>query len=264
MEAELLLRSLLKMDRTSFYKNLKEEVREDIFPQYKSLLAKRATGFPLQYIIQYVEFFSVYIKVLPGVFIPRPETEILVEEVLRIANKRDSTSLWILDLGTGTGAILLSILKKLKGARGVGIDINPLSVSLAYRNAVLNKLENRAIFVEGDIFSPEQFTISQKFDIIVANPPYISDAEIRDLQPEVLHEPFSALEGGKNGLRYYPHIFIWGIEYVKKGGFLAFEMGKGQWPEIRSIAQDYGFRNFYVREDLNGIERIGIIWKEEN
>ncbi len=258
-EAELLLLYLLREKRAFLYRNLHKNLPEDFFLKYHSLLKKRATGYPLQYIIQQIEFFSIKLKVIPGVFIPRPETELLVEELLCFIKKHKEIK--ILDLGTGTGAILLSLLKEIDKSRGVGMDINPLALSVASQNAILNKIEDKAVFVEGDIFSPDQFTILEKFDIIVSNPPYVSDEEMLDLSTEVKYEPFTALNGGKNGMIYYPYIFKWGNMFLSSDGVLAFEMGKGQWKRISQMAKEYGFTHTYVRKDFNNIERIGIVWR---
>ncbi len=238
-------------------------MQEPLILKYRNLLEKRALGTPLQYILQETDFFSIKLKITKGVFIPRPETELLVEEIINMIKDRrlQYSHINILDLGTGTGAIVLSLIKELEESFGIGVDINPIALSLSQENAYLNKLEDRAFFVEGDIFSPEQFTISKKFDIIVSNPPYIPDEDIITLQKEVKNEPFLALEGGKDGLTYYPYIFEWGLRFLKKDGFLAFEMGKGQWKRIREIAYQYNFKNGHTRRDYNGIERIGIVWK---
>ncbi len=262
-EAEDLLLFLLKKDRSSFYKDLHIEVQEPFILKYKNLLEKRTLGTPLQYILQEIDFCSIKLKITKGVFIPRPETELLVDEIINAIKKRglQNSHINILDLGTGTGAIILSLIKELKESFGVGIDINPIALSLSWENAYLNKLEDRVFFVEGDIFSPEQFTISKKFDIIVTNPPYIPDEDMMTLQKEVKNEPFLALEGGKDGLTYYPYVFEWGVSFLKKDGLLAFEMGKGQWKRIKQIASEYGFRNVDIKRDYNGIERVGIVWK---
>lgn len=225
------------------------------------MLQKRAEGIPLQYILQYVEFCSLRLKVIPGVFIPRPETELLVEEVLHYIDKRSNFSypINILDLGTGTGAVLLSLLKEIKDAYGIGIDKNSLALSLAKENAFLNNIDN-ATFLEGDIFFPEKFVFSEKFDIITSNPPYIPNNEIKNLQREVRYEPLLALNGGEDGLLYYPYIFKWGKMFLKKYGIIAIEMGIFEWKDIKEIASSYGFSG-YFKKDFNNVERIGIFYE---
>lgn len=225
------------------------------------MLQKRAEGIPLQYILQYVEFCSLRLKVIPGVFIPRPETELLVEEVLHYIDKRSNFSypINLLDLGTGTGAVLLSLLKEIKDAYGIGIDKNSLALSLAKENAFLNNIDNAA-FLEGDIFFPEKFVFSEKFDIIVSNPPYIPNNEIKNLQREVKYEPLLALNGGEDGLLYYPYIFKWGKMFLKKYGIIAIEMGIFEWKDIKEIASSYGFSG-YFKKDFSNVERIGIFYE---
>ncbi len=254
---------LLKGDRNSLYRDFHKKVEDSFVLKYTDLLEKRSTGTPLQYILQETYFFSLRLKVIHGVFIPRPETELLVEETINMAKNRglQKRNINILDLGTGTGAILLSLVKEFRRSFGIGIDINPIALSISSKNAHLNKLEYKVSFLEGDIFYPKQFTIYKKFDIIVSNPPYISDKEMRNLQKEVRNEPILALQGGKDGLIYYPYIFLWGEKFLKEDGFLSFEMGEGQWKEIKKIAHIYNFKKGYTKKDYNNIERIGIVWR---
>ncbi len=227
------------------------------------MLEKRVTHYPLQYILKEINFFNIKVKVSPGVFIPRPETEILVEETITLSKKFFSrfSPIHILDLGTGTGAILISLVKEIENAQGIGIDLNPLAISLSKENANLNNVD-KVSFIEGDIFSPERFTISKKFDIIVSNPPYISQKEISELQPEVVeYDPIMALDGGKEGLLFYPYILKWASLYLKEKGIIVLEIGKGQWDSIKKIITQFGFKDMYARKDFNNIERVGVVWR---
>ena len=243
------------------YSNYREEIDSAYILKDKELLEKRGSRFPLQYILKEIDFYSIKLKVSPHVFIPRPETELLVEEILYYTyNTSFSAPIHILDLGTGTGAIILALLKEIKGSEGIGIDISEDAISLSKENAAINGIKNVS-FIKGDIFYPEEFTNSEKFDIIVSNPPYIPERDMESLQEEVKYDPLISLVGGEDGLLYYRYIFKWAVKFLKNKGILGFEIGEGEGVELREIAKSYGFSNIYVRKDFNNIERVMIIWK---
>ena len=226
------------------------------------MIEKRAQGYPLQYILKEIPLFFGHFYVEDGVFIPRPETEILIHEVLNFANLFEfkSEKLNILDLGIGSGIILISLVKYIANSYGIGIDKNLKALELAKKNASLNKVLDRTYFIKKDITEPEKFNENIKFDIIVSNPPYIPNNDIGSLSKEVLHDPIEALSGGDDGLVFYPYIFKWGKMHLKENGILGFEMGDGQVKDIEKIAYSMGFKNFLVKKDFNNMERVGIVW----
>lgn len=247
-EAELLYCYLMKIDRAKFILRWSKEAKDREIDQFLDLCAKRATRIPLQHIIGSVNFMGHTFKVKPGVLIPRPETELLVEEVSKRVNAKES----LLDLCCGTGVIGISLCKEmnLKGTLG---DISDEALNLAEENARLNGV--KVGFLKTDMFEGLK---RKKFNIITCNPPYIPTDEISNLIAEVReYDPHTALDGGKDGLDFYRIIAEQAASHLKKKGLLALETGWNQGDHIRKLLEDtQEFENVEKIQDLNGLDRI--------
>ncbi len=262
-ETELLFTDILNCNRLSLYLN------KDIFlDRAKSFLVsgvlkRRIRGEPLQYILGKTEFMGLEFKVTPHVFIPRPETEILVETAIKIGYR-----LWvighrlkILDIGTGCGNIAISMARNLLYCEMDAIDISDNALKVALSNVKLNNA--KVNFIQSDLFNTYNLQ-PNTYDLIVSNPPYISTAEIEALQPEVKYEPHMALDGGKDGLDFYRRIINKAPRYLRKDGFLIMEMGFNQKDAIKNIFQKTGyFEIIELIKDYNNIDRIIIAKKRE-
>ena len=225
------------------------EVEPEILTEYERVLEKRAEHIPLQYITGEQEFMGMKFKVNSNVLIPRQDTEVLVEEVL----KELEPDMEVLDLCTGSGCILLSILKNAPTVRGTGSDVSKQAILVAKENAKLHGLE--AEWVRGNLFD----NVSGCFDVIVSNPPYIPQGQIPALMPEVqLFEPLQALDGGEDGLDFYRKIAALAPDYLKEGGLLFFEIGCDQAEDVERIMEEQGFAELSVVKDLAGLDRV--VW----
>ena len=257
LDAELMLAYLLKTDRTRLYMNFDQPLTKDELSNFKKLLERRAKHEPLQYITEHQEFWSLSFKVSPSVLIPRPETELLVEESIMELSKSfpEEESIEILDIGTGSGALAAALASELKGAHLTGVDISPEAARLARENIEANNLSSSVSILEGDLFEPVG---DKSFHLIVSNPPYIPHGDLDSLQPEVAEfEPLSALDGGDDGLDYYRRIIPESLKYLIPGGWLMLEHGKGQSGDIISIFKERSaFTDIESINDLAGIDRV--------
>lgn len=223
---------------------------------YTIVIEKRASHIPLQHITGEQEFMGLSFQVNEYVLIPRQDTEILVEEAMRHL----CDGMYILDMCTGSGCILLSLLKYSNECEGVGIDISSDAIRVAQENA--QRLQLDATFLEGDLFLPLKNFKSDKisdtlFDIIVSNPPYIETKVINTLMPEVrLHEPVGALDGGEDGLYFYKKIVAEAPRFMRKGAYLFFEIGYAQAQTVTMFLQEAGFVQIEVLKDYAGLDRV--------
>ncbi|MDD4939383.1 MAG: peptide chain release factor N(5)-glutamine methyltransferase [Candidatus Omnitrophica bacterium] len=255
-ETELLFTDILNCSRWSLYLNKDITLRKDQFTRISEALKRRVRGEPVHYILGKTEFMGLDFKVSPEVLIPRPETEILVEEVIRQSHKPQATSLNILDVGTGSGCIAISLAKFIKKAAVIATDISSGALKIAEANAKLNNVIDKIRFIQSDFFKSYELR-AKTYDIIVSNPPYIVSSEIEKLQPEVQYEPRIALDGGKDGLSSYRKIIEYAPEYLREGGFLILEMGFGQAPCIKNVFQNsMNFEIIEVVKDYNNIDRV--------
>ena len=209
-------------------KEVTQKQRDEFVKNIKRLIS----GEPLQYITGVQEFMKINFIVTKDVLIPQPDTEILVEEVIKIANRLDNPL--ILDLCTGSGAIAVSLAKNVPNAKIVATDISKKALEIARQNAKLNGVLNNIDFIESNLFDKIK---NIKFDIIVSNPPYIPTDEIRKLPKDVRQEPTIALDGGKDGLDFYRKIFVNGNEYLNRQGYLCVEIGYNQKEAVRKIIE---------------------------
>ena len=250
LKARLLLQYILKKNRQYLIVYDNKEIDKKQQWEYFINIEKLANGMPLQHITHTQEFMKMDFFVDENVLIPRPDTEILVEEVIKIAQKYNSPR--ILDLCTGSGAIAISLKKFVPNADITAVDISEKALEIAQKNA--EKLEAKINFVKSDLFDKLD---NKKFDIIVSNPPYIRKDEIKKLSEEVQKEPKIALDGGEDGLDFYRIIAEQAINYLKTGSFLCFEIGYNQKNDVIKIIEDeQNYKNTYCKKDLYGNDRI--------
>ncbi|NTW17035.1 MAG: peptide chain release factor N(5)-glutamine methyltransferase [Syntrophaceae bacterium] len=256
LDAEVLLSSLLKKRRTDLYSHPGDRLTEKEYGDFRSWIERRKHGEPVAYIVGKKEFWSLPFEVSSHVLIPRPETEILVEEVLKVCAGGGVKNPRILEIGTGCGAISVSLASELKEAYIVATDISREAIAVAMKNAHNNGVRNQISFLIGDLFQP----VSGKFDIIVSNPPYISEEEYDHLPSEIREfEPRLALCAGTYGTEYHDAIITEGILYLEMGGSLLMEMGAGQKDRIENMLKEsHLYDSIARRSDYGGIDRISI------
>lgn len=261
LNAELLIGYVLKMDRVQLYMNFEKPLSTKEVDIIRSLLQRRAQHEPLQYITGETEFYSLKFKVNRHTLIPRPETEILVEKIIEQCNKQKKIS--ILDIGTGSGNIAITIAKYVSNAFILGIDIQSQALKIASENANWHHVQNQIRFKPIDLFDVDLTNkLCEKFDIIVSNPPYIPQDDFNNLPPEVKNfEPYIALNGGKNGLTFYHRVLQISNHILKENGTIALEISYGKANQIKELFQSYLFKDIEVFNDLNGIERVVIARK---
>jgi release factor glutamine methyltransferase len=248
-DARLLLEYICGTSVDHMYAHGDEEVSEDKAEQYASVIEKRACHVPLQYITGSQDFMGLDFIVNEHVLIPRQDTEILVEEALK--NLHDGMN--ILDMCTGSGCILLSLLHYSNNCTGTGADISQEAVSTADRNAARLGIQG-VKWVQGDLF---EACPHEKYDMIISNPPYIKTDVIKELMPEVRdHEPYSALDGSEDGLLFYRKITAGAAGYLCGGGCLMFETGFDQGADVSKIMSDAGYRDIAVTKDYAGLDRV--------
>ncbi|MDD6505267.1 MAG: peptide chain release factor N(5)-glutamine methyltransferase [Lachnospiraceae bacterium] len=246
-DAWLLLAMACKIDHTYYFVHMDEEMQADQVKEYEGILRKRGEHVPLQYITGEQEFMGMTFHVKSNVLIPRQDTETLVEEALH----RVTSGMKVLDMCTGSGCVLISILEKCKGTTGVGVDVSKQALIVAKENARMYNVP--AEFERSDLFE----NIAEKFDMIVSNPPYIRSDEIPTLMPEVCEfEPLLALDGKEDGLFFYRRIVAESKEHLTDGGWLLFEIGCDQGQEVSDMMRYAGFSNVSVIKDLARNDRV--------
>ena len=228
------------------------EILDNKLEIYIYNLNKIIEGVPIQYITKKQEFMGLDFFVDENVLIPQPDTEILVEEVLKIS-KLYNKKINILDLCTGSGAIAVSLSKYIKDVNIIATDISKNAIEIAEKNAIKNNIENKIKFVVSDMFK----NIENKFDIIVSNPPYIETKEIEKLSKEVKNEPIIALDGGNDGIKYYKIIADNYNKFLNIGGYLLLEIGYNQGESVSKL-----FKNSEIKKDLSGNNRVILVKKE--
>lgn len=252
LDAELLLAKVLHKQRIFLYTDFEEIVNPEELALFKSFIQKRVKGISTAAIIGEKEFMGLTFYVNEDVLIPRPDTETWLEKVIQY--HRNDGAIEVADLGTGSGAILLSFLYYCKEAKGVGIDISEKALAVAKENGKELAMDERAAWTLGDYIDalPEGVL----YDGILSNPPYIPRKDIAQLQEEVKHEPMLALDGGEDGLVFYRRLAEKAAAHLKEGGFLAVEFGIHQWEDILSLLKETGaFEDFEVIKDYGDIER---------
>lgn len=259
LEAEVLLAHTLGMERIDLYKSPERVLSPTEMNQYMDVIARRCGGAPTAYLRKKKEFYSRDFQVGPGVLIPRSETELLVEEGLNQTHGR--TSPYILELGTGSGAIIVSLLAGLPKARGVATDISRKALEYAIENTKKHNLSDRIEFLEGDLFAP--VPASARFDLIVSNPPYIPSGEITN---DLRFEPLEALDGGPDGLAHVRKILADACRFMKPNGCLLLEIGGTNRNFLDEALEKYKGRYSapVFKKDLAGHDRILVFTKRQS
>ncbi|MCX8117815.1 MAG: peptide chain release factor N(5)-glutamine methyltransferase [Desulfobacterota bacterium] len=257
LEAELLLAHSLGLSKEKLYTCLRDPMPEPRKETLGELVRRRTCREPLPYILGRQEFWSIDLKVDPRVLIPRPETEHLVEEALVILKSLSSPrEPVVLELGTGSGAIAISLVKEAKEIFLVATDISEEALKVARENAEGASVSNRIRFVRGDLLQP--FLPRGGFDLILSNPPYIPEPAIEGLMPEIRHyEPLIALRGGEDGLDFYRRLIPQCPSYLREGGWLLLEVGSQQAGIVLKMMEEDGrYQLVEILKDLSGRERV--------
>lgn len=253
-EAESIFAHVLKTGRMTLTLNFKREIRKEELEEIRGMLKERAVDKrPLAYILGDEEFYGYKFNVDERVLIPRSETELLVKECIGLLYGVEEPV--ILDIGIGSGAISISLAKEIERSKVLGVDISDGAIEVANSNKELNEADN-VKFMKSDVFSNVKYT---EFDLIVSNPPYIPTKEYVGLMPEVKgHEPKMALTDNGDGYKFYTQISEESGNYLKAGGYLAFEVGYDQAPKVKELMEENDFENVVVVRDYHNIERIVI------
>lgn len=258
LDARLLLEYVCRTDRNTLLVHEDREVSPEDYNNYVNYISQREKHIPLQYITGVQEFMGLEFEVNGNVLIPRQDTEILVEEVMRYLHD----GMRILDMCTGSGCILLSLLYYSNDCMGLGVDVSQAALDVAVRNKEKLKAlkgEMDADFMQSDLFEGlgKVGGAPQKFDIIVSNPPYIKSGVIETLMPEVKeHEPMSALDGREDGLHFYRRIIEKAGNYLSGGGRLFFEIGFDQGEAVKSMMEAAGYKQVEIVKDYAGLDRV--------
>lgn len=252
LDAEMLLLGRLAENRAWLLAHLDESLSSNEADCYMGQLEERVSGKPIQYIQTSCEFYGFPFRLTSDVLIPRPETELLVEQSIRLIRAQDKPR--VVDVGTGSGAIAVALAKHLTDARITAIDLSPTALEVAELNAGQNDVWNRIRFLQGDLLAP---VAGEQFDFIVSNPPYVPTRDRESLSVEVRdYEPSLAFFAGEDGLDIYRRLIPDAYQAVVPGGFIALEIGYGQADAIRMILDAAGFTQIEFTPDLQGIPRV--------
>ena len=243
LDAELILSNILNQDREMLLSRGDQFISEDQLKKFQHFIKRRSKNEPIAYILNRKEFWKDNFFVDKGVLVPRPETELLVEEIIRTYLNK---SPYILDIGTGSGCIILSILRDVLKAKGVGLDISKKALKIAKRNSNMLKLDKRILFIN----RPEAIKFQRCFDLIVSNPPYVSSSQLRSLPEDIKkYEPTIALNGGYDGLDVIKKVIYKVSNILKIKGMFALEIGNGQYLKVSQILKDKKFREKKLIKD---------------
>jgi release factor glutamine methyltransferase len=260
LDAQSLLAEALGRDRTYLIINYSEQLTDDALAKFQSLIARRASGEPLQYITGRQEFFGLEFEVTPDVLIPRPETEIIIEETIRIAHDNRLVHPTIVDVGAGSGCIAVTLARELDRSRVIATDVSPAALRVARRNATRHGLDPRINFVAANLL--DGLREDPFADFIISNPPYVSENEMPSLQREVREwEPLIALTDFGDGLSFYHRLLDAAPLRLNPGGYLICEMGYTQSAAIMRTIDPAVWREPQLLDDLQGIPRTIVLQK---
>jgi len=258
-ETSGLLQHVIGRDRSFVLAHPEHQLSQAQLQTFHELLKRRAAGEPMQYLTALQSFFSLDFAVAPGVLIPRPETELLVELALEIIQGAEEAR--ICDVGTGSGCIAITLLHERTDANAVALDISAAAIQIAKRNALRHQVQDRLTFVQSNCFSslsPADFS----FDLIVSNPPYVAEDDLAGLQREVRdHEPREALAGGPDGLDVVRRLLSESDAFLKPGGHLLIEIGFNQAAAVQALVEKHEWLAKGIRPDLQGIPRVVVLQK---
>ena len=251
LDAEVLLAHVLEKPRIYLYVHYDQPLDPEELAAYRGFVRRRAAREPVAYLVGEREFMGLTFAVSPAVLVPQPDTEALVSE----ARKRlqGKSGVRIADVGTGSGAIALSLLHALPDLTAAAVDVSAAALKVARENADRFGLTDRVMFYEGDLLAP---LLGQTFDAVLSNPPYIPRGDIAALPPEVQAEPRLALDGGADGLDFYRRLVREAAAFLRPDGFLAVEAGRGEAAVISELARTNGWTEVEITKDLAGIDRV--------
>lgn len=255
MNAELLLAHILECKRLDLYLRFNQPLNKKETNTYRDFITRRGNYEPYQYIVGDVEFYGLKFFVDKNVLIPRQETEILIETILEKHPK--DKELKVLDIGTGSGNIPISLAMNLPESKVISIDISAEAIKVAEQNREFHDLKSRVGFIKSDILTDNLEKYNSTFDIIVSNPPYVKKDEYETLQKEITEfEPDIAVTDFSDGYKFYKEISRKSMVLLKKNGMLFFEVGLGQADDVKNIMQENGFENVEIGKDLSEIDRV--------
>ncbi len=239
LDAQIILSEIMGVNKEFLITNNEILISEDIVKKYNSAITRRTKREPIAYIIGKKEFWSNDFRVNSSTLVPRPETELIIYKIINFFKNK---KLNVLDIGTGSGCLLLTILKELPFSRGVGIDISPKAIKIAKINCKNLNLTNRARF---KVFNLMNYNVG-KFDLIISNPPYIPSTDIKNLSKDIInYEPISALDGGLDGLDLIKKVIYKSNNLIKRDGLLALEIGNNQYQKVSNLIKSNGYRELY-------------------
>jgi len=253
-ECERILMKVLGCVRSELFLKKHELSASGARGRFLEILEKRTQRIPLAYLLNEADFWHETLFVDERCLVPRPETEILIEQVLKHLGKPSEKHFSFLDLGTGSGAIAIAILRTCRDARATLLDISEGALEVALKNLKRYGLENRAERVRGDLF--ESFLNGERWDLIISNPPYLSETDLEKVQEEIKFEPQSALYGGRDGLDFYRTIIVQAKDHLVVGGLIALEVGQGQAAIVSKWLQEAGYDSIQRFSDYLHIERV--------
>jgi len=261
-ETELLFTNLLSCNRTQLHLRRKDSLGKDKSVFVSSVLKRRIKGEPIQYILGKTDFFGLDFYVNPDVLIPRPETELLVETAVELLTpKSELRTINILDIGTGSGCIAVSLAKSIKNAKVYATDISKNALAVAAKNAKKHRVDHKIKFIHSDLFNTRQLR-ANNYELIISNPPYIPTGQIDKLQREVLFEPRLSLDGGSDGLKFIKKIIKQSQEFLSADGLLIMEIGFDQANIVKNLfSKCSAFNIIDVVKDYNQIDRVVIAKK---
>ena len=250
--AEIIFSHVLKVDRMMLFTRHRDDVKDEEINKIRIYLQKVAKEkFPIQYLLNEQDFYGRKFYVDKGVLIPRQDTEVLVEKAIEILKKIENPK--VLDIGTGTGVIGITIALECSDSKVIGVDISDKALEISERNREIQKAENIK-FIKSNLFQNIEY---RKFDMIISNPPYIPEKEVILMSDDtLLHEPFEALFASNEGLYFYYEISEKAIDYIANDGYLLFEVGHNQGIIVKRIMEEIGYKNVSILNDLTGIGRI--------
>ena len=258
LETQMMIAKVIEKDRLYIMLNLEEDIDESKVEIIKTMIGKRKSSYPLQYILGEREFWGMDFKVSEGVLIPRQDTEILIEETLKkLKDNKHKSNLKGFEIGVGSGIISITLLKEIETLTMIGVDINDKAIELTKANALKHEVSDRLCILNSNLF--EKINKENQFDFIISNPPYIETKVIDSLQEDIKqHEPKLALDGGEDGLDFYRAIIEQSKSYISPYGFIAFEIGYNQGEAVKKIFVENGYPNVTIAKDLAGFDRVVI------
>ncbi|HOW58798.1 MAG TPA: peptide chain release factor N(5)-glutamine methyltransferase [Candidatus Omnitrophota bacterium] len=253
-ECDRILMKFLGCSRTEIYLKKHKLMKTEVKENFLTVLEKRKRRIPLGYLLQEADFWKETLYVNENCLIPRPETEILVENVLQVIRGSKKERFSFLDLGAGSGAIAVAIMNAFEAVYGTLSDISEEALKVATKNLKKYSLTSRAKVVQGDLFEP--FSNDEKWDLIVSNPPYLTSWDMKKLQPELTFEPKEALDGGIDGLDFYQKIVSEAKGHLVPGGTVAVEVGQGQADIVSKWFRESGYDNIQLFKDYLQVQRV--------